>query len=81
MAFFCAPVLTYPKVRSAPVLENHHFRHPMTNFGSALLQVFWGRDRKWNFIGRRRRANGWLGCQRQLQSSSDWFCSLHHVSP
>jgi hypothetical protein len=26
MAFFCAPVLMNPKVRCAPVLENHHFR-------------------------------------------------------
>ncbi|TMV03054.1 hypothetical protein FGI60_11585 [Brucella haematophila] len=30
-AISCAPVLTYPKVRSAPVLENHSFRHGLTN--------------------------------------------------
>ncbi|MBB3234622.1 hypothetical protein FHS20_001462 [Phyllobacterium endophyticum] len=34
MAVFCAPVLTYQNVRCAPVLENHHFRHPLADFGS-----------------------------------------------
>ena len=29
--FVCVPVLTYLQVRSAPVLENHSFRHGLTN--------------------------------------------------
>ena len=32
MALFCASVLTYPNVRSAPMLEDHHFRRGLTNF-------------------------------------------------
>lgn len=32
MALCCAPVLTYPKVRSAPVLANHHFRLGLIRF-------------------------------------------------
>ena len=36
MALFCAPVLMYPKVYSAPWFENHHFRRPMTTLSAAL---------------------------------------------
>jgi hypothetical protein len=34
MALFCASVLTYLNVRSAPMLENHHFRLALMNLGT-----------------------------------------------
>jgi hypothetical protein len=37
MALSCAPMLTYPNVRCASVLENHHFRHALTDFPVMLL--------------------------------------------
>lgn len=39
MAFFYAPMLMYPNVHSASVLENHHFHHPLTNFRSGSTRV------------------------------------------
>ncbi|OYR29415.1 hypothetical protein CEV34_0654 [Brucella pseudogrignonensis] len=32
--FVCVPMLMYPKLHSASVLENHHFRHGLPLFNS-----------------------------------------------
>ncbi|MCV0396029.1 MAG: DUF1330 domain-containing protein [Rhizobiaceae bacterium] len=44
MALPCAPVLTYPFVRSAPVLGQHHFRHALTRFNTGSQDVVMGDD-------------------------------------
>ena len=40
MAIFSAPMLMCPKVHFASGLENHRFRHALTNFWPALAALY-----------------------------------------
>jgi hypothetical protein len=57
MEFFCAPMLTYLNVRCASVLENHHFRQPLTKLSFRLLTWFGSKPEQNEPDAHQRREN------------------------